>query len=199
MQSRDRCDFKYFVSKQLFVALPESVLFFHYAPKFTSIEFGFFRTCCFCNRRYKPWNVFLCTLFGASFINRFTLELIVSTNASNLSTYEEVHFSSKYLSIIFFRERIFHSTKADFSHWTYCIKKFRIHCIGLWGHLKTLYHHQPNFLRLFRLDHLFEDLCFLCGIFCFQWLNPKISWQTVSNHKQIFYTTVLFCKFINIC
>ena len=59
MQCRDRCDFKYLVSKRLFVAHPKSLLIFHYAHKITNIEFGFLRICCICSKGHKPWNAFL--------------------------------------------------------------------------------------------------------------------------------------------
>ena len=54
------------------------------------------------------------TLFGESLIVQLTLDMIILTNESSLSRYEYVHISSKYLYVIFLKERKFLSAKADF-------------------------------------------------------------------------------------
>ena len=60
MQCWDKCNFEYLVSKRLFVALPDSLLFFHFAQKIANTEFGFLRSCCFCSQGHRPGKVFLC-------------------------------------------------------------------------------------------------------------------------------------------
>ena len=100
------------VCKRLFVTFSKLLLFSQYAYKITNKKFWVLRKCCIRNQRYKPLNDFFCDFIWSKF--DCSLELIVLTNESSLSRYKYVRISSKYLYIIFFRERIFRSAKSDF-------------------------------------------------------------------------------------
>ena len=80
--------------------------------------------CYYWNRRGTSFSV---NLFGARLVTRFVLEITALTKSCNLSIYEYVHLSSKYLWIRFFKEKIFLLANADFYSVLYVFMPFFLH------------------------------------------------------------------------